>query len=188
MITLSTCFTNIMHILQHTFDFRSIFILTFHLDPHNRSPITTDEACYYESWLHSFIQGLFCVCAQPVRDGVRLMPSGIGLAHTQNNPCLFLEHVHKIPLQCLFILDELAIRSHVRKSIPVNWHEFSGIDSDCLVGVYLRKNNLKKTLLGKKNFPTLLLIGWQYSHQPVRSHFGKSVWNDKIYLTQLLIS
>ena len=101
---------------------------------------------------------------------------------------IFLEHVHKIPLQCLFILDELSIRSHVRKSIPVNWHEFSGIASDCLIGVYLRKNNLKKTLLGKKNFPTLLLIGWQYSHQPVKSHFGKSVWNDKIYLTQLLIS
>ena len=32
------------------------------------------------------LQGSFCVCAQPMRNGITITPSLIGWAHTKNNP------------------------------------------------------------------------------------------------------
>ena len=35
-----------------------------------------------------------------------------------------------------------------------------------------------KSMFVNKDFQTCRLIGWQYSHQPIRSHVGKSLLID----------
>ena len=57
---------------------------------------------------------------------------------------------------------------------PVLYYEFDLV----LLGPRLLKIFMLKSMLINKNFQTWLLIGWQHSRQPIRSHVRKFVLNN----------